>query len=98
MREWAEWLIILLILLFVLHDQVYKEDEWHAYVYRNATDLTGARKVGVYDSIEMCRKAAKEHLRVDSSLNKGDYRCGLNCRYTKPAVSPGMTRCSRMVR
>lgn len=67
-----------LILLVLVLSSCFKE-EWEGFVYPNKDDLTVHRNIGVYESLEGCRAAALNTLSQISSIEKGDYECGLNC-------------------
>jgi hypothetical protein len=68
------WLITLVLLLSSCF-----EEEWEGFVYPNKNDLTVHRNIGVYESLESCRAAALNTLTHISTIEKGDYECGLNC-------------------
>jgi len=70
--------ILLLISSVLLLSSCFKE-EWEGFVYPNKNDLTVHRNIGVYDSLENCRAAALDTLSRISTIEKGDYECGLNC-------------------
>ena len=55
------------------------KDEWEGFVYPNKNNLTIYTNIGVYDSLENCRAEALNTLSQVSSIQKGDYECGLNC-------------------
>lgn len=57
------------------------KEEWEGFVYPNKNDLTVHRNTGVYESLESCRSAARNMLSEISSIERGDYECGLNCEY-----------------
>lgn len=56
------------------------EEEWQGYVYPNRNDLTIDKYAGTYNTLEDCRAASLALLRSVSSLERGDYECGLNCK------------------
>ena len=57
------------------------KEEWEGFVYPNKNDLTVHRNIGIYESLESCRSAAWNMLSEISSIERGDYECGLNCEY-----------------
>ena len=57
------------------------KDEWEGFVYPNKDNLTIHRNIGVYESLESCRSAAWDMLSQISSIERGDYECGLNCEH-----------------
>jgi len=56
-------------------------DQWEGFVYPNKNNLRVHRNIGVYESLESCRAAAWDMLSRISSIENGDYECGLNCEY-----------------
>lgn len=54
-------------------------ERWEGFAYPNAADLTHHVTVGVYESLEACRHAARRTLASMNALEKGDWECGLNC-------------------
>jgi len=70
--------LILIISSVLLLSSCFKE-EWEGFVYPNKNDFTVHRNVGVYESLENCRIAALNTLSHISSIQEGDYECGLNC-------------------
>jgi hypothetical protein len=72
--------MLLVISSALLLSSCFKE-EWEGFVYPNKNDLTAHRNIGVYESLESCRAASHDMLSRISSINKGDYECGLNCEY-----------------
>ena len=69
---------ILIISLALLLSSCSKE-EWEGAVYPNKNDLTEYKNTGVHESLESCRAAARGMLSRISSIEEGDYECGLNC-------------------
>jgi len=57
------------------------KEEWEGFVYPNKNDLTVHRNIGIYESLESCRSAAWDLLSEISSIERGDFECGLNCEY-----------------
>ena len=53
--------------------------KWEGFVYPDKNDLTVYRNIGVYESLESCRAASLNTLSQISTIEKGDYECGLNC-------------------
>jgi len=54
-------------------------DDWEGFVYPNRDNLNIHTNIGSYTSLENCRSAALSTLARISSIEKGDYECGLNC-------------------
>ena len=61
-------------------------NQWEGFVYPDKNDLTNHIGIGSYTSLEECRASARSALAKVSSLERGDYECGLNC---KPDGGPG---------
>lgn len=55
-------------------------DQWEGFVYPNKDDLTNHIGIGSYKSLEDCRASALDALEKVSSVDRGDYECGLNCK------------------
>ena len=57
-----------------------KPESWEGYVYRDRADLGKHVYIGLFDTLESCRTAARSRLNeMNSSVDKGDYECALNC-------------------
>lgn len=69
--------------------------EWTGYAYPDRNDLTEYRRVGTFQSLEECRAESLNLLRelVRSPEQRGDFECGLNCRYRN-----GLNVCDRTER
>jgi hypothetical protein len=59
----------------------FNADEWEGFVYPNKNNLTEHINIGVFKSLESCRAAALKKLSQVSSIEEGDYECGLNCGF-----------------
>lgn len=57
------------------------QEEWTAFVYPNANDLSSHQEFGPFSSFPDCQVAAINNLRGRGLATKGDYECGLNCEY-----------------
>ena len=57
--------------------------DWEGFVYPNKNDLTSHVGIGHYKTLEECRAAAIAALQQISSVERGDYECGLNCKESK---------------
>ena len=55
-------------------------NRWEGFVYPNKNDLANHIGIGSYPSLEACRASAISALAKVSSLARGDYECGLNCK------------------
>ena len=75
------WARLVLALLVVGGFSYACSEEWEGFVYPNKNDLTTHRNIGVFNSLEECRAAATATLQGLNALGRGDYECGLNCRY-----------------
>lgn len=73
MRRHLGWLAFFLLLCGC-------SDNWEGFVYPNKHDLTKHIGIGTYKSLEECRASALEALQKVSSVERGDYECGLNCK------------------
>lgn len=66
--------------LAVLFLSACANDKWEGFVYPDGSDLTVHQNIGIFDSLEACRSAARSTLANVSSVDRGDYECGLNCK------------------
>ncbi len=57
------------------------QDKWEGFVYPDGGNLTIHQNIGEFNSLESCRSAALSRLSSVSSIDRGDYECGLNCEY-----------------
>jgi hypothetical protein len=75
----------LIILYFVIAYFVswwpFQEERWEGFVYPDKSELTIHKNIGEFKSLESCRSAAQNKLIQISSLERGDYECGLNCEF-----------------
>lgn len=71
-------------------------EQWEGFVYPSKSDLSKHIAIGVYDSLEDCRASAINALNTVSSVQRGDYECGLNCR--SEGALPGMKVCKETSR
>ena len=72
-------IVIYLIAAYFLNWWLFEAARWESFVYPNKNDLTIHQNAGVYDTLEACRAASIYRLQTVSSLDKGDFECGLNC-------------------
>lgn len=56
-----------------------RPDEWDAFIYPSADNLTVHEEISGFRSFELCQQAAIEHLRHHHDANAGDYECGHKC-------------------
>jgi hypothetical protein len=56
-------------------------DKWDGFVYPNKNDLTTHVGIGAFKSLEECRDSARAVISKTSSVERGDYECGLNCKF-----------------
>lgn len=71
--------IRLLPLLVVLTSCDGRPDQWDAFVYPNATDLTVNETIRGFKTFELCQQAAIDRLRASNRADQGDYECGYKC-------------------
>lgn len=57
-------------------------DQWDGFVYPSRHDLSVHRNIGEFPSLDTRRAAAIDTLRSISSVQAGDYECGLNCKWS----------------
>ncbi len=56
-----------------------RPDQWDAFIYPNASDLTINETIRGFKSFELCQAAAINRLRSSNRADKGDYECGYKC-------------------
>lgn len=64
-------------LLFVL---ISCSDSFEGFAYPDRTNLTRSVRLGVFDTLEDCRIAARSRLAEMDATEVGDFECGKNCR------------------
>lgn len=57
------------------------KEEWEGVVYPNKSNSYDYKYIGVYESLESCRAASLDMLYKLNATEKGEYECGLNCKY-----------------
>lgn len=57
------------------------EKKWTALIYPDKDNNKRSKKLGIYLSLEECRKASKLELSNLGLETRGSYQCGLNCEY-----------------
>lgn len=71
-------------------------ERWEGFVYPSKSDLSRHITIGIYESLEECRASAIKTLNTVSSVDRGDYECGLNCR--SEGSLPGIKVCKETAR
>ena len=81
-KEWLVAVALVMVIVAVLYglrncsQQI--EDEWRGFLYPDRDNLRDSVELGVFESLEVCRDAARSHSEF-VQLNS-DYKCGLNCK------------------
>lgn len=57
-----------------------QSEQWEGWVYPDKDNLAQSVDIGTYKSLTECRVSALELLTKLSSIDAGDYECGLNCK------------------
>jgi hypothetical protein len=73
--------VIYFIVAFFASWWPFQVERWEGFVYPNKNDLTIHKNIGEFESLDICRGAAKNKLHQIKSFGKGDYECGLNCEF-----------------
>lgn len=68
------------IALFALTACDSRPDQWDAFVYPDADDLTVSVTMAGFKTFELCQQAAIDRLRDMHRADEGDYECGYKCR------------------
>ena len=58
-----------------------RAEEWTAWVYPNASDLSLSISMNGFATFEQCQEAAIGKLRSFDEPDAGDYDCGYMCRW-----------------
>ncbi len=56
-----------------------RPDQWDAFIYPNANDLTINETIRGFKTFELCQQAAIDQLRSLPNPDGGDYECGYKC-------------------
>ncbi len=56
-----------------------RPDQWDAFIYPNANDLTVNETIRGFKTFELCQQAAIDQLRSLPNPDGGDYECGYKC-------------------
>ena len=70
----------ILIILSLILLTACSSEKWDGFIYPDQNNLTQYKHIGTFLTLEECRSRAVAELNVISSIDKGDYECGLNCR------------------
>lgn len=57
-----------------------RPDQWDAFIYPNANDLTVNETIRGFKTFELCQEAAVNQLRSMPDSDAGDYECGYRCK------------------
>lgn len=55
--------------------------EWTSLIYPDKNNIKRSKKFGVFKTLEECQKESKNELTKLGLTNRGDYQCGLNCKF-----------------
>lgn len=58
-----------------------RPDQWDAFVYPDADDLTAFKTIRGFKTFELCQSAAINELRSLPDPDRGDYECGHKCEF-----------------
>lgn len=58
-----------------------ENQEWTSLIYPDKQNEKRSKKHGIFQTLEQCQKASKAELANLGLSNRGDYKCGLNCKY-----------------
>ena len=56
-----------------------RPDQWDAFIYPDKSDLATMQKIEGFRTLEFCRKAALDYLRLLPTPGYADYACGHKC-------------------
>lgn len=56
-----------------------RPDQWDAFIYPDANDLTKHEEIAGFKTFELCQSAAIGRLRSLPDPDGGDYECGYKC-------------------
>ncbi len=57
------------------------KEEWTALIFPDKENTKRSKKFAVYKTLEECREGSKNELSRLGLSDRGDYKCGLNCKY-----------------
>ncbi|WP_156878141.1 hypothetical protein [Sphingopyxis sp. QXT-31] len=58
-----------------------RPDQWNAFIYSDADDLSKFETIEGFKTFELCQRAAMDRLRATGAAEQGDYECGHKCRF-----------------
>ena len=56
-----------------------RPNQWDAFVYPDASDLTVSEEIAGFKTFELCQSAAIDRMRRVQKPTGGDYECGYRC-------------------
>ena len=56
-----------------------RPNQWDAFVYPDANDLSGFEEIAGFKTFELCQAAAIDRMRKVQKPTGGDYECGFKC-------------------
>lgn len=68
-----------------------RPDQWDAFIYPDAADLSDFERIAGFKSFELCQRAAIDRMRSIQVESGGDYECGHKCE-ADPAIG-GLNVC-----
>lgn len=57
------------------------EQEWTSLIYPDKNNTKRSKKFAIFKTLEECKKSSLEELKNLGLETRGDYQCGLNCKY-----------------
>lgn len=75
----AKWRVGTVALIILIFGCDRRPDQWDAFVYPNANNLTGRERIAGFKTFELCQAAAISRLRQEVDPDAGDYECGYKC-------------------
>lgn len=68
-----------IVILFLLTACDQRPDQWDAFVYPDASNLTANETIRGFKTFELCQRAAIDRMNAIQKPSGGDYECGYKC-------------------
>lgn len=83
MKKTIIFSILSLFILSGCFGQNSSKQEWTSLIYPDKNNTKRSKKYAVFNTLEECREASLKELERLNLSSRGDYNCGLNCKYNE---------------